>query len=444
MLHRNLLYPVLCSLALGSALCYGQSDKSAPAVPPILRVQLEAASKIKVGAKALARTVEPFYSSTQLLLPAGSVVEGKIIAVTPVSRNKRLDAVSHGDFTPLREATLQFDHVQLASGQLLALETAPAQQGSDVVRFQGSTAPHKSLFAQAWASFNQQKDQALNDVRAPGKWDRIKKAIFAQLPWHPQAIEAGTQYDLTLLQPIVPPGSSLTPAPLDAAQNRAKHDPPQKEPPQKLEQSATVHARLAVDLSSRTSRQDDPVAAVVTQPLLDPQGKVEIPQGAVLRGRVLHAQAAKSRGRNGALRFSFNQVDFANAPAQQVAGVPTALDGSQGGHLKLDAEGGVSPDTNKGIALPLAMGLLAASAFTDSDGGISHAATASNGFGLITRIVAISTGSRIVGGVIGSIGTARLIYTRFLAHGRDVTFDRNSQVDVEIGPTHKLSSPVQP
>ena len=88
------------------------------------------------------------------------------------------------------------------------------------------------------------------------------------------------------------------------------------------------------------------------------------------------------------------------------------------------------------------MGLIAASAFTDEDAGIGRSAVASNGFGLITRVIAISTGSKTVGGVIGMIDAGRTVYTRFIARGRDVVFPLNSQVEVEVGPVHKLATPM--
>jgi hypothetical protein len=34
------------------------------------------------------------------------------------------------------------------------------------------------------------------------------------------------------------------------------------------------------------------------------------------------------------------------------------------------------------------------------------------------------------------------VYSRFLAHGRDVVFQRDSPIEVEVGPIHKLTTPV--
>jgi hypothetical protein len=149
-------------------------------------VQLDSPTKIKRGCPVHAHTVEPLYNANQLILPAGTIVNGKVIEVTPADRRKRASAISHGDFTPLKEGRIQFDSLRLANGSELAIATEPAQQSNDVVRFQSATARQPSLFRRFWATVTSQKDQAVNTIKAPGKGDRLKKFVFAQLPWHPQ------------------------------------------------------------------------------------------------------------------------------------------------------------------------------------------------------------------------------------------------------------------
>ena len=427
-------FAVCCALSLlvGSVTGFAQSNEKAAGVVPILRVELDTPAKVKLGTSVRAHVVEPLYDSNEVAIPAGAVLFGKVSEVIPVAKSKRANAISHGDFTPLREASIQFDSLRMRDGSQISILTAPAQESSQVVRFQSSHTKQASLLRKAWNSAIDQKNQTISAVTSPGKVDRLKKYLFTQLPWHPQNIEAGSQYDVALLSPI-PLSETQKLAGQTAAAN------PQKE---ELEQSAYLHARLEEELSSKTGKQGDLVSAVVTQPVLDAKGQIEIPQGAILRGRVLRAHAAGKWGQNGALRFTFNQVDFPQGAQQQVSGVPAAVDGSKDRSLKLDSEGGVEPNTNKGIMLPLALGLIAASAFTDEDAGIGRSAVASNGFGLITRVIAISTGSKTVGGVIGMIDAGRTVYTRFIARGRDVVFPLNSQVEVEVGPVHKLATPM--
>ena len=410
---------------------FAQSQEKTGAGSRTLRVELDTPAKVKLGTAVRAHTVEPLYDSNQLVIPAGTVLFGKVSAVTPVSKGKRANAMSHGDFTPLHEASIQFNGLRLQNGSQLPILTSPARESSAIVRFQSSHPKRPSLFRQAWNVLIAQKDQAITTVTAPGKVDRLKKYMFTQLPWHPEIVEAGSQYDVAL----------LTPLPTIERREFAQPMPKATPKDRTLDQSAYLHARLQEELSSKTGKRGDLVSAVVTQPVLSSEGQIEIPQGAILRGRVLRAHAAEKWGKNGALRFTFNQVDFPQGARQQVSGVPAAVDGSKNRSLKLDSEGGVEPDTKKGVMLPLALGLLAVSAFTqDEDGGMGRSAVASNGFGLITRIVAISTGSRAVGGVIGMIDTGRTVYTRFIARGRDVVFPRNSQVEVEVGPIHKLAA----
>lgn len=422
-------------LLLGILSVFAQSQDNATVGNRTLRVELDTSAKVKLGTAVRAHTVEPLYDSNRLVIPVGTVLFGEVSAVTPVSKSKRANAISHGDFTPLHEAAIRFNGLRLQNGAQLSILTLPAQASRQVVRFQSSHTKRPSLIRQGWNVVIAQKNQAVTTVTAPGKVDRLKKYVFSQLPWHPEIVEAGSQYDVALLTKVASierqefPGQTPSVLPKD-------HN---------LNQSAYLHARLQQELSSKTGKRGDLVSAVVTQPVLSSEGQIEIPQGAILRGRVLRARAAEKWGKNGALRFTFNQVDFPQGAQQQVSGVPAAVDGSKNRSLKLDTEGGVEPDTKKGVMLPLTLGFLALSAFSDDeDGGMGRSAVASNGFGLITRIVAISTGSRTVGGVVGMIDTGRTVYTRFIARGRDVIFPRNSQVEVEVGPIHKLAASANP
>jgi hypothetical protein len=433
-LSRLFLCALIPAAVTGSS-AYAQEVPAPDAASTTLRLELIGPVKLKLGSPVIARTVEALFSSNKISIPAGSVVSGRVARVTPAARNKRISAMSHGDFTPLHEAAIKFDTLHFPDGSEVPISVSLAEQSSEIVHFRSASAKRLSLVGRLKATFNDQKKQAISTVTAPGKIDRIKQYVYTQLPWHPERINAGSQYDVILLRPMQASSAKATMA--DASPANEEND--------KLRESATLRARLQDDLSSKTAKQDDAVVAVVTAPLLGPQGQIEIPQGSLLRGRVLRSHPAKNWGRNGALRFTFNQVDFPQGTQQQVAGVPAGVDGSKNGSLKLDAEGGVEPDSNKGIMAPLALGMLATSALLDEEGGLGHVATSSNGFGLITRLIAISTGSKWVGGAIGIAATGRTVYTRFIAHGRDVVFRRNSQVEIEVGPIHKsLVTPVQP
>ena len=204
-----------------------------------------------------------------------------------------------------------------------------------------------------------------------------------------------------------------------------------EEEPSELVEGA-VHARLQTELNSRTTKENEPVLAVATEPAVDSRNNSEIPQGALLEESVLRVRKARTIGRNGALRFYFNRIVLPSIPTARITGTPVAVDGLASQSLKIDTEGRVEPDSNKGIVAPLAMGLLAASALHDDEASLGHAASASNGFGLIFRLVAVASGSKTFGGVVGGIAAVRTVYSRFLAHGNDVSFPRNSEIEIEL------------
>src|SRR5947209_672405 len=74
--------------------------------------------------------------------------------------------------------------------------------------------------------------------------------------------------------------------------------------------NATVHARFTDTISSLASRPGDPVTAIVTEPLLDAENKLIIPQGTLLHGEVQRATPSRWFGRGGQLRFRFTSVEL--------------------------------------------------------------------------------------------------------------------------------------
>jgi hypothetical protein len=382
----------------------------------VVRVRIDSPSKLKSGATVRAHTVEPLFENNKLIVPAGTPVEGVIANVSPASHKRRLDAKFRGDFTPLHEVKIKFEQFELPTGKPLPIKAALAEQGSDVVVFHSCGAKRDSIFHRAWGLVIGKKDQAVDTFKGPNKSYRLKRVLYAQLPWHPESLQPGSEYDVELLQP---PVGEIFPI------SRQNH---------KLDPSAILHARLTNDLDSAKSKPGDSVTAVVTEPKLDTNNQVEIPQGTVLSGNVLQSETAKKWGRNGALRFTFQKMEFPSGFRQRVIGVPNAVAGAAGANLQIDNEGGSKPQSNHGLLVPLGLGLLATSALTEDEASVGHAATSSNGFGLIGRVIAISTGSRVFGGTIGMVSAGRSFYSHYLAHGKDVVFPHNTEIQVDLGP----------
>jgi hypothetical protein len=407
-----------------SSLAWSQSVST-----EVVRVQLDSPAKFNVGAPVHAHTVEPVYENDRLVIPAGTPIDGEVAQVNPASHKQRLDAKFHGDFTSLHEVRIRFESVRPRDGQALPISAALADESSSVVVFHSAGAKHESLMHRAWGFAIGKKNQAINTFTAPGKEHRLERMLFSQLPWHPESLEPGTQYDVVLLRPVGARAGDVQTAALSGKQ--------------KIEASTVLHARLLTDLTSAKTKAGDSVTAIVTQPKLDADGHVQIPQGTLLEGNVLEATPAGKWGHNGALRFTFHKMEFPQGAQQLVNGVPTAVAGAASANIQLDSEGGAKPQSNRALLAPLSLGLLATSALTEDEASVGHAATSSNGFGLIGRVIAISTGSNIMGGTLGGIAAGRSVYSHFLAHGKDVVFPHNTEIQVDLGPSRKpMPAPV--
>ncbi len=89
-----------------------------------LRVQVTKRARLQLGAAVEGVLLSPIYVETQLILPAGSMISGTISGTRPVSKSIRIWAKLDADFTPLREAVVNFNVIRLASGEVIHLNTS--------------------------------------------------------------------------------------------------------------------------------------------------------------------------------------------------------------------------------------------------------------------------------------------------------------------------------
>jgi hypothetical protein len=416
-------------LLFHAGLCFGAPDSTTPltvSTGAMFRIEVTRRTRLKTGRALQGRLLEPVYVENRLVIPSGAVLDGTISALRPAAHGKRLDAKFHGDFTPLDEPFIQWTALTRSDGSAYPMLAESAAGAGSTLYFRSVRAGHASLFRRAWNTFIGRKDSAVNTVKAPHKFERLQRYFWSQMPYHPQYLEEGTQYEMALTRELQLPAESPLP---QADRNRQKP----------LDHLVSVHSRLRSDLSSAKAKAGDPVEAVVTAPVLDAQNQLIIPQNSILHGTVVRAIPSGRWGRSGTLRFSFTEVSSPSGFRQNVEATPTAIESSPETKLQVDEEGGVVQQTNRSIAAPLIMGLLSASALGDDDGGLGKAAVSSNGFALVGRLAAIGIGSRYVGGSIGAVATGRTIYTRFLAHGKDTHFGNDTEVFLEMSPAHAHS-----
>jgi hypothetical protein len=385
---------------------------------------------MKAGVAIEGHLVYPLYVDGKLAVPKDTPVHGTVTRLVPDSK-ERWHGRLNGDFTPFHDAQVKFDELTLASGPL-ELTTSGATTGATVLHLASSGArPKQSFVARRWAEAKTRMHDQIAFFTAPGLGDRAKLMLYHQLPYHPERIPAHTSWMFELATPLALPAPPETPDPVLPPAPRNPGEP----------ETWSVHALLTGELSSATAKPGDQVRALVVEPVLDRDQQLVVPQGSVLVGRVTTAQAARVLGRNGKLRFTFQQVQFPEAGTEDRP-VEGALAGAttQGKHsLNLDAEGTITPKNKASALAPILLSLLASRAL-DTDGNITvQTGVASNGFGLVGRIVGIAAGSRNFAAAMGFYAAGLSVYENFLRSGQDVVFPKDTRIEIETTP---LRAPV--
>ena len=388
----------------------------------ILEVQVDRDLHMKVGETVRARTVYPLYVDNRLVVPAGAQVVGTITELDSASKKTRVNAKLGGDFTPLHTPKIQFDRLMFSDGTDLAIKALPSSGGLEVVRFQAlsPSAKHPSLAKKLWVDMIGREKGTVRTFTAPGKTDRLRRAFYSELPYHPELLTEGTQFSVELAAPVEVPTAVNTPE---------KSATPDKG----VDSTVTLAAELMDGISSKNAVRGTKIRAMVTEPLFNKDRQLQVPQGSILLGEITQARAAGKWGKGGVLRFSFRELQFPAGFVQKVHGAPVAIDSAQSTNIQLDAEGGVKP-APKGVAAPLIMGVLAVSALQDDEASGFDMAGASNGFALIGRAAALAARSQYVGAAFGLYGTSRVVYSRWIAHGANVSFPKHTRIEVALDP----------
>jgi hypothetical protein len=385
----------------------------------------------KVGQPISGHVIEPVYAFDKLVVPVGTAVTGRITKIEDISNGKRTLSALDAEFTPAHKIDVEFTEFVLPDGKHLPIHTRVTPGSGQVIQFvtaadAGQQKGVKDATAEkakeAKEEAKREWDAAMQQVKEPGKVRKIERYAVAQLPVHPQYIDAGTVYLAELQQPIDFGSEPLTP------QLAASLSSP---PPD----GSFVHARLVTPLSSATSQKDDKVEAMLTRPLFDGD-RLILPQGAILRGSVVQVEPARHMSRNGQLRFVFHDLVLPSGLDQKVSTVLTGVQAGKTDNLKLDSEGGAQATSPKSRYLQtgIALGLAAVSAAGDGDADVvNKSAGGANGFKLVGIAVGIAARSNPLGIAMGALGASRSVYIHFIARGRDVVFPENTAMQIGIG-----------
>jgi hypothetical protein len=411
-----------------------------PSGTPI-KVALDSEVRVReVGQAIHGKTTEPVYAFDKLLIPVGTVVNGKVSAIDGVPKMARTMQATNGNFSPMRPVHVQFDELVMSDGRRVSLQTVASPAPDGVLRFVSANekAEQKGKVQEAASNkvsatrqaIHQQWADLQKQIHEPGKMHKLKRMAIAQLPVHPQYIDQGTSFNAELQKPLDFGIEAVKPEEL----KNIGAPPPN---------GSVVHARLETGLSSATAKKGDPVEATITEPLVVSEHLI-LPEGSVIKGSVVQVAPARRLGRNGQLRILFHQVAPPNGIDMKVE---TNLEGvavAKGEHLKLDAEGGAQVTTprTRYLTTGFQIALAASQASPDRDAGQggqsvgetgSGAVSGASGFKLVGMVVGIAAQSRVVSAGFGSYGAAMSIYYHFLARGRDVVYPKDMAMVIGLG-----------
>lgn len=404
----------------------------------VLQVAVEKEERIRtVGQPIRGLLVQPVYVYDREVLPVGTVVTGRIVRIEGVSGGRRALAILDTDFTPAPKIEVAFDALSLPDGRQLAISTAVTPGSGQPLRLATTGDNSKKKTAKDAASEKMKQaveeakrrwNSAVDQIKKPGRGQRFKRYVFAQLPARPHYIDAGTVYFAELQEPLDlgsgPPLNTETTA-----------DPPP------LPCNLLAHAQLVTPLTSATAQTDAPVEAVLTEPLFAGH-RLLFPAGSRLKGSVVRARPARSLHRNGKLHILFHELvppDGAQFPVDaNLEGVQT--DNAQ--RVKLGPEGGAQSTSPPDRYLKT--GVVAALAFAsyqdvDPEEGDSVSGSASRraaggagGFRLIGILLGTFVHSRQLGLGMGLYGLGRSVHSNFLGHGREVVFPKGTAMEIGV------------
>lgn len=398
-----------------------------------LQVAIESEVRVKrVGQSVSARLMDPIYAFDQLVVPTGSEITGEVTKIESVSGTGRTLAGLNADVTPIRKVEVTFTDLLLPNGKHLPIHTSVTPGSGQVMQF--VTAPEKDpkksakdvaseKTKEATRQARDQWNNAMQQLKTPGRVHRFERYAEARLPIHAQYIPAGTIYFADLEDPIDFGSETLS---ADKASRIGGS----------LPEGSVVHARLLTALSSATAQKGQEVEAVLSRPLFDGDHLL-YPQGSRLLGSVGQVQPARRMKKNGQLRIAFHQVALPDGVEQKVQAALVGVQSGKDANVKLDSEGGAEATNSKTryASVALALGLAAVgSSDRDGDGG-GPGVTAGNspGFRLVGIVVNALARSRAFGYATGAYGAGRSLYNNFLTCGHEVVFPKNTAMDIGIG-----------
>ena len=404
-----------------------------------LRVAVDQKVRIaKIGQPVTAKIVEPVYAFDQAVIPAGSVVTGKVKNIYSISAVRKTMSYTSGDFSPFRRYELEFDSIVLPSGEKLQIVTTVAPGLARPVRLVAGGSEKKKSAAErevenAKAEAKDKVHETVDEIKAPGKMHRLKELLLAQSPYRRQYLEPGTRFYASLTEPLDFGQTTRSAEQLSQLGKDPAAD-------------SVLHARLAAEVSSATAQRGNAISAVLTEPVFSRDRHLLLAANSVIAGEVIKADPARKLHHNGDLRVIFNRIETPDGVIQPMQGNVEAMEADRRAGLKLDDEGGAQATDSKTRYLSTGLTLLLAVAAShpDTEHGTTdpagdpgvRAGAGASGSRFSGSLIALAARSQPVSIAFAAYGAGTSVYSNFLSRGRDVVFAKDTPLEIGFGEPH--------
>jgi len=443
----SLILILLCSASpTAQSAAPGATQDSGPKSDPVqIRLVVSAGTPLRVALRERVRVKNPgepvrgvltntVYAFDEGVIPVRTEVYGKITRVDPIPKKKRILALANGDFTPLISYGVTFDSLELPDGTRIAIATQVSSGTEEVVHLVTDPRPakKKNVLGQAAETAKKQVTDTAHSVsgniKSPGRVDRIKRYLVAQLPFRRQYLEPGTRFNAVLEEPLEFGTAART-----GEELAALGTPPAE--------GSVLDGWLANEVSSATAKPGTPVEAIITKPLFSPEQKLTIPAHSKVVGEVVKAEPARKLHHNGQLRVVLARIELPEGVVRPVRASLAGIEVDRAAGLVLDAESGVRARDGKAryasTALSIAIAVMAAqpdytepgTTDTVGDPGVRTLAGGS-GMRLVGAVASLAVRSQVLYGALGVYGAACSVYSHFLSRGREVTLPKGTPVEI--------------
>jgi hypothetical protein len=403
-----------------------------------LQVALDREVRVKkVGQPIQGHLMQQVYAFDHLVLPLGTRVQGHIARIGSPGKKLLTLSILNADFTPTRPIQVSFDQIVLADGRQMPLHVAVVPGSGQLISLVDSASaksgPAKHGLSAKISEAKQEWGQAMQQVKQPGKMHRALRMGEAQLPVHPQYIDAGTLYYADLQEPLDFGSEAVKQQELQSIGT-----PP---PPGSL-----VRASLITPLDSGATKHGAAVQAVVSKPLFAEEHLI-VPQGTLLNGSVLQVRPARRLKHNGELRIAFHELVLPSGATFRVDTTLKAIQSANSDSPSLDQEGGAKATNPKsryvttGISVSLAM---VGSGGKNDVGNAGPAAGGATAFRLVGIAVGLAVRSHTLAILMSAYGGSRSIYTNFFGRGRNITFPKDTTMEIGFSDRTAAPMPVTP